>query len=197
MTDVLLGPDDEVFTDAAEAERIIFPFDVPGIRAAFVRIMADPDAASFIRELMERAEENASPVNPLVEGTDLLRLFDRILSQRGLIRAGDTARGAIVQPGFANFALGSVVTNNAGIQIGRKFPPVPITLGELKQSYLKTDTRTALHETLHLAGESFYDDRAYALVVSAMTNTPPPPAGDRAANSRYWDAELRRRCRLT
>lgn len=186
--------------DPADAARMIFPFDLPAIRAELARMLSRADCANFIRDLLERVSESSVPGNDLVEGGDLLRVFDVILSQRGFIRAGDVARGA--QPG-ANFALGSIGVGNAAIQIGNILPGGPVTLAQLEEMYVQSDARFALHELIHHAGTLVYSDQDLAIVVSAMPGSPPLPTPtsppnplrDRFLYSRYWDRELRRRCR--
>jgi hypothetical protein len=182
------------------AARMIFPFDLPAIRAELARMLSRPNCADFVRDLIARVSESAMPGNDLVEDGDLLKIFDVILSQRGFIRSGDTARGA--QPG-ANFALGSIGVGNAAIQIGNIMPGVPVTLAELTAMYVQSDARFALHELIHHAGTLLYSDQDLAIVVSAMPGSPPlptpsappDPLRDRFLFSRYWDRELRRRCR--
>jgi hypothetical protein len=177
-----------------DAAKMIFPIDVDGIREELKKILAKPNAAAFIKRLIAGVVKNAAPGNTLVEDGDVLKIYDLIQKQKGMVRSGDTARGAI--PG-ANFALGSIATGDAGIQIGNFRPGVAVTLQELKDAYLKSDAPFALHETLHHAGRLVYSDQEFAIVVSTMpgVSTPLPTSGNRFEFSHYWDTELRKACR--
>jgi hypothetical protein len=170
---------------------MIFPIDVAGIRKELEKLISLPKCSQFVKDLLAETSKHAAPGNTLVEGGDVLKIFDLVQSQKGMVRAGDTAHGA--EPG-ANFALGSVATGNAQIQIGNFRPGAPLTLQELADAYLKSDAPIALHETLHHAGRLVYSDQEFAIVVSAMNdNVPPlPTSGNRFEYSAYWDAALRR-----
>jgi hypothetical protein len=173
---------------------MIFPIDVAGIRKELERMVSSPKCSEFIKDLLAETAKHAAPGNTLVEGGDVLKIYDKVQSQKGMVRSGDTAHGAA--PG-ANFALGSIATGDARIQIGNFRPGAPLTLDELKEAYLKSDAPIALHETLHHAGRLVYSDQEFAIVVSMMNdNNPPlPNTSDRFAFSNYWDTELRKRCR--
>jgi hypothetical protein len=173
---------------------MIFPIDVPGIRKGLEKLLSNAKCSDFIKELLAETAKHAQPGNTLVEEGDVLKIFDLIQTQRGMVRAGDTAGGA--QPG-ANFALGSIGTGDALIQIGVTRPGAPVTLQELKEMYLKTDVPVTLHETLHHAGRLVYSDQEFAIVVSTMgSNRPPlPVTSNRFEFSRYWDTELRKACK--
>lgn len=179
-----------------DAAKMIFRFDVPAIREEMARLLARPRCANFVRELLDRVSRNASPANRLVANGDVLRVFDIVLTeQRGLVRAGDAANGAL--PG-ANFASGSIEGNNARIQIGNIRPGAPVTLEELAARYVKSDARICIHETLHHCGRLVYSDQEYAIAVSSMNGNnpplpiPPPNIDSRFMYSSYWDGELRK-----
>ena len=177
--------------DPNTAARMIFPIDVPGIRKGLERLLGLPKCAAFVKELLAETAKHASPGNTLVEGGDVLKIFDLIQTQKGMVRSGDTAHGA--EPG-ANFALGSVATGDARIQIGNFRPGAPVTLDELTEMYLQSDVPVSLHETLHHAGRLVYSDQEFAIVVSTMGEGRPtlPATGNRFDYSRYWDTELRK-----
>ena len=189
MTDEKILPQD--------AARIIFKFDVPAIRAEMARLLARPKCATFVRQLLDRVAQNASPGNKLVADGDVLKVFDIVVNeQKGLVRAGDTAHGAL--PG-ANFADGSIEGRNARIQIGNIRPGAPVTMAELAALYVKSDAQICIHEALHHSGRLVYSDHDFAVAVSALNgNNPPlpiPPPGEfdsRFRFSNYWDTELRK-----
>ncbi|HWS88763.1 MAG TPA: hypothetical protein VN282_17445 [Pyrinomonadaceae bacterium] len=180
-----------------EAQRkLVLDFDVPAIRAEMARLLARPRCANFVRELLERVSRNASPGNKLVADGNVLEVFDIVVNeQRGLVRAGDTARGAL---GGANFADGSIEGKNARIQVGNFTTGAAVTMKELKALYVKSDAQICIHETLHHCGRLVYSDHEYAIAVSSMNgNNPPlpiPPPGidSRFMFSNYWDQELRK-----
>jgi hypothetical protein len=174
------------------AAQMIFPIDVAGIRKELERMLSNPKCSEFIKDLLTETARHAAPGNTLVEGGDVLRVYDKIQSQKGVVRSGDTAHGAM--PG-ANFALGSIATGDARIQIGNFRPGAPLTMQELTDAYLKSDAPIALHETLHHCGRFVYSDQEFAIVVSVMIdNQPPlPTSGNRFDFSHYWDTELRKR----
>jgi hypothetical protein len=174
-----------------DAARMIFPLDVEGIRKELAKMLSTPKCGAFVKELLAETAKHAVPGNTLVEGGDILKIFDLVQKQKGMVRSGDTARGAI--PG-ANFALGSVATGDAQIQLGNFRPGAPVSLQELKEMYLKSDAPIALHETLHHAGRLVYSDQEFAIVVSMMGGSRPPlpTSVNRFEFSRYWDTELRK-----
>ncbi|MDT5295421.1 MAG: hypothetical protein QOJ76_2301 [Acidobacteriota bacterium] len=178
-----------------DAARMIFPIDVAGIRAELARMLKTPDCANFVKQLLDVVSKNAAPGNTLVAGGDILKIFDLIQTQKGMVRSGDTAGGAI--PG-ANFALGSIATGNAQIQVGNFRPGLPVTAQELKTLYLKSDAQISMHETIHHAGRLVYSDQDLAIVVSMLPPLPRPPLPttvDRFKFSQYWDAELKKHCK--
>ena len=177
-----------------DAAKMIFPIDAEGIRKEIEKMLAKEKTSTFIKALLAGVAAHAAPGNTLVEEGDVLRIFDLVQKQKGFVRAGDTAAGAI--PG-ANFALGSVATGDAQIQIGNFRPGAPLTFQELKDAYLKSDAPIALHETLHHAGRLVYSDQEFAIAVSTMPGitTPLPTSGNRFDFSAYWDAELRKACK--
>lgn len=172
----------------ADAAKMIYPIDTVGIRSELEKLLSKPKCADFVKELIKRAAENAAPDNTVVAEGDVLKIFDLVLTQKGVVRAG--AEGSI--PG-ANFATGSIATNNAGIQIGNFMPGAPLTEDELKAQYLRSDGRIAMHETIHHSGRLVYSDQDLAIVVSTMPGNRPqlPTSGNRFEFSQYWDRELR------
>jgi hypothetical protein len=55
--------------------------------------------------------------------------------------------------------------------------------------------RTALHETLHLAGKNrWYNDFDFANTVAAMRGVPTPAFADIVEASGYWNAALAEAC---
>lgn len=171
-----------------DAAKMIFPVDTKAIREELDRLMSKPKCSEFVKELIKRAAENAAPDNTMVAEGDVLKIFDLVLTQNGIVRAG--APGSI--PG-ASFATGSIATNNAGIQIGNVRPGAPVTHDELKAVYLRSDGRVTLHETIHHSGRLVYSDQDLAIVVSTMPGDRPPlpTSGNRFDFSQYWDKELR------
>ena len=178
-----------------DASKMIFPFDVAGIRAEMARLLGIPKCGNYVRQLLDLVSRNAQPANKLVEGGDVLKVFDLVQKQRGLVRAGDKAHGAL--PG-ANFADGSIEGGNARIQVGNVRPGAAVTMDELKAMYVKSDARFCMHETLHHCGRLVYSDQEYAIAASTINgNNPPLPVPPPGPNSRfifsqYWDAELRK-----
>lgn len=178
-----------------DAARIIMPFDVAAIRAEMVRLLSIPKCGDYVKQLLDLVSRNASPGNALVAGGDVLAVFDIVQQQKGLVRAGDTARGAF---GGANFAGGSIKGGNAMIQVGNVRPGLPATRQELEAMYVQSDARFCIHETLHHCGELVYNDHEYALAASSLNGNnpplpiPPPDMDARFIFSQYWDAELRK-----
>jgi hypothetical protein len=179
-----------------DAAKMIFPFDVAGIRKEMAKLLSTPKCGDYVRRLLDLVSRNAQPANKLVAGGDVLKVFDIIVQQqRGLVRAGDTAHGAL--PG-ANFADGSIEGGNARVQIGNVRPGAPVTMDELKAMYLKSDARFCMHETLHHSGRLVYSDQEFAIAASSLNGnnpplpTPPPGPNSRFIYSQYWDAELRK-----
>lgn len=172
-----------------EAAKIIFPIDTSAIRKELEKLLSKPNCAEFVKELIKRASENAAPDNTVVAEGDVLKIFDLVLTQNGMVRAG--APGSI--PG-ANFATGSIATNNAGIQIGNVVPGAPVSKEDLRLMYLKSDGRFTMHETIHHSGRLVYSDQDLAIVVSTMPGDRPPlpTSGNRFEFSAYWDRELRK-----
>ncbi|HEV3470077.1 MAG TPA: hypothetical protein VG148_12205 [Pyrinomonadaceae bacterium] len=179
----------QVKISSQEAAQMIFPVDTAAIRVELERLLSKPKCADFVKELIKRASENAAPDNTVVAEGDVLKIFDIVLTQKGVVRAG--APGSI--PG-ANFATGSIATNNAGIQIGNFVPGAPVTMEELTALYVKSDGGVAMHETIHHSGRLVYSDQDLAIVVSTMPGDRPPlpTSGNRFEFSRYWDKELRK-----
>ena len=179
-----------------DAFQMVFPFDVAGIRAEIARMLSIPKCGTFVKRLLEFVSRQAQPDNTLVAGGDVLKVFDMVLLQKGLIRANDFANGADRRG--SNLALGSIGRGNAQIQIGNYRPGIAVTPAELKAQYLKSDARICLHETLHHCGRLVYSDQEYAIAASALNgNNPalPLPMPDRDMRfvySQYWDGELRK-----
>jgi hypothetical protein len=178
------------------AAKMNFPFDVPGIRAEMARMLSIPKCSSFVKKLLAEVSSKAPPLNTLVENGDILKVFDMVMSQKGLVRAGDTAHGA--DKSGANLALGNIAKGNAQIQVGTYRPGLPVTAAELKAQYLISDARICLHETIHHAGKLVYSDEDLAIQCSLMNNntpalpTPMPDKDMRFVYSQYWDKELRK-----
>jgi hypothetical protein len=187
MTDEKITPE--------EAGKMIFPFDVAGIRKEMAKLLGTPKCGNYVRQLLDIVSRNAQPANKLVAGGDVLKVFDTVQQQKGLVRAGDTAHGAL--PG-ANFAAGSIEGGNAMIQIGNFRPGAAVTMDELKAMYIKSDARFCIHETMHHCGRLVYSDQEFAIAASSLNgNTPPLPTPPSSPNSRfiysqYWDGELRK-----
>jgi len=183
----------QVKISVEEAREMIFPIDTNIIREEMTRLIGKPNCAAFVRELLTRVSENAAPDNTLVAEGDVLKIFDLVLTQNGVIRAG--APGSLpFSPQFptGNCATGSIATNNAGIQIGNIIPGAPVTHDELAALYRRGDGRVGMHETLHHAGRLVYSDQEFAIAVSTMPGMPALPGGhNKFAFSQYWDRELR------
>ena len=179
-----------------DAFHMVFPFDVPGIRAEMARMLSLPKCGTLVKQLLDFVSKHAQPDNTLVAGGDVLKAFDMVMLQKGLIRANDTAHGADRRG--PNLALGSVGRGNAQIQIGNYRPGIAVTRAELKAQYLKSDARICLHETLHHCGRLVYSDQEYAIAASALNgNNPPLPIPDpnrdmRFVYSQYWDGILKK-----
>ncbi len=151
-------------------------------------MLKDEECAGFIKDLLGRV---ATDQNPLVEGGDILKIYDLINSskQGGMVRAG--APGSVAG---ANYALGTIATHNARIQIGVTIPSPATAAG---------DAPIGLHETIHHAGQHVYFDSDLAKGVSGKTHTPiewqgrRPTGGpdDRFIYSQYWNAELKKHCK--
>ncbi len=188
MSNEKIQPDD--------AFRMVFPFDVAGIRAEMARMLSIPKCATFVKQLLDFVSKHAQADNTLVAGGDVLKVFDMVILQKGLIRANDTAHGADKRG--PNLALGSIGRGNAQIQVGNFRPGIAVTADELKAQYLKSDARICLHETLHHSGRLVYSDQEFAIAASALNgNNPPLPLPDptkdmRFVFSQYWDGELRK-----
>jgi hypothetical protein len=186
---------DEEKMQPNDAAKIIMPFDEAAIRAGMAKLLSSPKCGEYVKRLLDIVSRNASPGNTLVASGDVMQVFDMVLRQKGLVRAGDTAHGAI---GGANFADGSIKGGNAMIQVGNVRPGLPVTREELEALYIESDVPVCLHETLHHCGELVYSDQEYAIAASSLNgNNPPlptPPAelDSRFLYSQYWDTELRK-----
>ena len=182
--------DDELLTPDQVA-RMNHPFDIEGIRREMEKMLSKPKCAAFVKQLLELAVKNGAADNKLVENGDVVKIFDKIVSQRGLVRAGDTANGAI---GGASFASGRIKDGTARIQIGVFRPGQPITRKQARLEYLKNDACFCIHETLHHASELGYSDEDFAIAVSTMIGNNPelPATTDSFKFSKYWDTELRK-----
>jgi hypothetical protein len=172
------------------------PIDVKGIRAELARMVGEPECANFIKELLDRASSAAGPRNPLVEGGDVLKIFDLIMSkeQKGIVRDMTRISGGL--------AGGSVRTHSAQIILS-KYPISSFVPPNVATAWLlKSDSDIALHETLHHAGEAVYFDYDLAVAVSKMPGATPLPKGtgdpyikDRFIYSNYWNGELKNHCK--
>lgn len=183
----------------AEAAARTIEIDVDGVRAGLQRVLAKPDAAKFLRELIKLVSEIAlkkNEGNTLVEEGDLVRIYNEIQRQGRMHRKD------------ATFAPGFMAVGTATIEISRintMTLPEFITETELKALYLKMDILLALHETLHHAGRFHYSDEDYARAVCQMlgkdfdTELPriegEKPSDWRDRCSSFWGKELKRRCR--
>jgi hypothetical protein len=188
-----------------EDQMLIAP-DAVGIRANLAKALQDKPCADYIKEILSRV---ASDKNPLVEGGDLLKIFDVITGpgQRGLERG--------VKFGAAQ-AFPSVRQGTAGIGFGIFIAGTfPVGGGALRQALLQSDSNSALDELMHLAGQDNYSDQRLAQAASKLREpgTPelkeiPFPEGDytdpkvMAARvswvfhySGYFHPELRKRCK--
>ncbi|MDQ3802537.1 MAG: hypothetical protein M3416_01585 [Acidobacteriota bacterium] len=178
----------------------IQPFDIPGILSELERLLSNPDCANFIKDILGRVSARF-PDNPLVEGGDVLKIFDRISQGGGLIRAGGPGSAA----GNPNYALGSFATNDARIQIGNYLPGGTVTAEEFRMGYNRSDAGVGLHESMHHAGRNKYYDEVLAEAVNARTGAPIQnsrgqrptgnPLTDPYIYSQYWDAELKKHCK--
>lgn len=177
-----------------DAVKMVIEIDVEGVRAQLEKMLSKRKCADFVKELLKRVSEHAQPANrELVEGGDVLKIYDLIQKQRGMIRQGTPK----ADPFVSNGALGSIAQRNAGIQIGRFRPGQAVTLAELEKKYREVnDPPIALHETIHHAGRLLYSDQDLATAVSTMPGDRPalPVTSDRFAFSNYWDNELRKHC---
>jgi len=165
--------------------------DKEGIRSNLEKALKDPDCENFIKDLLSKA---ASDNNPLVEGGDILKIFDKVRLTRGLGAGGGQA-------------IGSFATGDPQIDfrpMGGRFR----NLDNMKEYLLYVDSLVAIHELIHLAGLKIYDDRQLAIAASKMSNAPgledlPFPTGGTEAEinhwvfyySNYFDTELRKRCK--
>jgi hypothetical protein len=193
VAEELIEHDEEELIARATVAEMIYPFYVPEIRAEMARILARPKCAAFVKQLIELVSSSAQPTNTLVEGGDLLKIFDKVTANpNGLVRTGDAANGAI---GGANFAWGSLANGTARIQVGNYLPGIPfITRKQLKLDYINSDAKICIHECIHHAGKLLYTDEQCARAVSVMNGNNPalPATTDRFKFSDYWDIQLRR-----
>jgi len=165
------------------------PIDIGGIREGLEKYLADSTCARFIQDLLGQV---ASDSNPLVEGGDLLKVFDKVVSQRGVVRdyvpGGGEARGSIGGRDGAQMAIN--ITRFGG-------NPTP---GEKYVLGLELDRIIALHETIHFAGLNGYDDFVLAAAVAKMNHTTVPdtkglkPLAAAFKMSNFWNQELKNKC---
>jgi YD repeat-containing protein len=174
------------------------PPDAVGIHKEFERMLNDPrhDCAAFIKKLLDLVNKDGD--NSLVEGGDILKIFDKINSpdQKGMIRSG--ASGSYTDPEGRNgsYALGTIASHTAMIQLGPQYPGPPTAAGDALQ---------ALHETTHHAGQHVYTDKMLAQALEQWTGKPivgphgERPTGDDAKDkwiySNYWGGELGNHCK--
>jgi len=203
MESILIDPDSvhDEFIDPDTANKMNMPFDVPGIRAEMERMLSIPKCRDFVKRLLAEVSK-AAPVNKLVAGGDVLKVFDMIMAQEmelpKLVRACDFDNGADKTLNL-NLAIGSIAGKDARIQVGSCRPGKSVTREELKAAYLKSDARMCLHETIHHCGEHVYTDEQLARTVFLMNASsdalpvPTKPNQDmRTAYSQYWDAVLKK-----
>ena len=180
-----------LFLNAVQQPQNFDP-DREGIRANLAKALSVTDCANFIKNLLARVASNA---NPLVEGGDLLKIFDRVLIDREGKRGGGEATGSFSE---GNPRVGFTTT----IFGGKRTPE------GMRGTYLHRDSLVALHELIHLAGWKGYDDEALANAASGLPDAaklkqlPFPTGGSPEAiqswvlhYSNYWDTELRNHCK--
>jgi hypothetical protein len=166
--------------------------DIAGIRANIENALKDPDCSAFIKELLSRVEY---VTNPLVEDGDLLRIFDKLMGQGGVVRA----------PIGGGRMEGSFEEGNATIRL-EAAGSLPDNTPEFRREYLLwSDSDKIVHELIHAAGKLSYSDYQLAVAVSQMADTPPLPEKIEltvnstpeerfhaaATPSTYWDGVLR------
>lgn len=192
MGNELLEPEKEnELLQPDEIAKMNHPFDVEGIKREMKKLLDKPKCSAFVKRLLELVGEKAAPGNKLVENGDVLKIFDMVLKQKGLVRAGDKANGAI---SGGSFASGSIKNGDARIQIGIIRPGKAMTRAEAAKEYLRNDTWYCLHETLHHASELGYSDQDYAIAASIINGNKPelPSTDNRFTLSVYWDDDLRK-----
>jgi hypothetical protein len=174
------------------------PPDVAGIRIEIELMLKDPkrDCAAFVQGLLERVDKGDG--NTLVDGGDIIKIFDRINSpdQKGMIRSGALGSYVNVNGVGGPYALGKMAEHTARIQLGTIVPGPPTAF---------SDALIALHETIHHAGQHGYGDKALSLALSRWTGKPildpdgNPPSGEPGEDIRiysaYWGTELANHCK--
>lgn len=166
------------------------PPDAEGIRANLAKQAADPGCADFIKDLLNRV---ATPENPMVEGGDLAKIFDKVMTQWGISRGGN-AGGAqannSIGDGGANIVFGTVGGSNMEDQYFGKY-------------LLWFDSHSATHEVVHLGLLHGVDDEALARALFPdLPKIPFPKNGTQEQInswvlhwSNIWDTELRKHCK--
>src|ERR1700682_449995 len=135
--------------------------NVAGIRANLATALQDGDCANFIKDLLDRI---SSENNPLVEHGDLLKVFDKVVSQGGLVRKPSAGGG---------LAYGSVRGKDAAIFFGPVGGAVVRDGPEAISNFLLwADSDSVIHELIHLAGMDSYSDAQLARTVDQMPDTP-------------------------
>jgi hypothetical protein len=154
------------------------------------------DASAFVKDLLSRVSYDG---NPLVEDGDLLRIFDKLIDQGGVVRAkfGGGRMDGNFQAGNATIhleAAGSLPDNSPDFR---------------KEYQLWSDSDKIIHELCHASGLLSYSDYQLAVAVSQMDNTPPlpemPPLTETstpaeryhasATMSTYWNKVLKEHCK--
>jgi hypothetical protein len=179
-----------------------FEPDLAGIRANIAIILEDADASAFVRDLLSRVQSES---NPLVEGGDLLKIFDLLIGpgQGGVRRApiGGGRMNGSIKEGTATILLSGIGTGSVG---GDNSP-------ELRKAFqLFLDSDKIIHELCHASGSFSYSDEQLARAVSQMDNAPPLPEIKLPANptvqeattfvhtmGTYWNRVLKQHCKST
>ena len=67
-----------------EAGKMIFPFDVAGIRKEMARLLGTPKCGNFVKQLLDLVSRNAQPANKPVAGGDVIRAPQIVPTGRNL-----------------------------------------------------------------------------------------------------------------
>ena len=135
------------------------PINIEGIRKEMARLLSNPACANFVKALIQDTSNLVGKDSPLVENGNVQKIFEKIVSQGGVVRAGQP--GSLKDEGGAR-AFGSIEGKDATIQLGIYQGGKP-SLEYVNQS----DGLYALTETLHHAGERVFYDYDYARALNA------------------------------